>query len=370
MSFTLEDFLEANKKEREKERETDLLKIRDMIESGVSSEINKVVEPLAQQQKRFETESNKRIANLEAEVVSIRSLLQERNVPTQNQTYANTCHQASLVTNAQGDKIKSNIAAAKKVIYLQPIYQREDVERQKRMYSTCDDSEAMRYAVREYLVDELKIPAEDIPPINRIFPPFNTLNYDRLYVEFHTEHAADLVASHARIIKKPDHHVGLYFPRMFQARFRALNKIAKSLREAPGLNKGDLKTKVVYGNDDIKLLSRSRDGRWASVAVDLSSLPPIQPDAQITSSSPPKGRNRRSPASNSKRPANSPLQSDSKQARGEHDSEDSENINQNTNEFGPIVEAPNTILHTNGDNRQPLSSSNSSSEPLNLAIPT
>ena len=154
------------------------------------------------------------------------------------------------------------------------------MERQKRMHSVVDDSDAMRFAAVEFIVDELKVPSSDIPQIVRVFSPHNTPNYDRLYVEFDTEFSAEFVASHSRLIRKPDHHVGLYFPRMFQPRFRALNKIAKSIREAPGMKKGDEKTKIIYGTCDIQLLSRTQSGRWTPVQIDLSSLPPIQTDAQ------------------------------------------------------------------------------------------
>ena len=84
MTFTLEEFLKANddleKKraaEREKEREADLLKIADMIKTGVNSEIAKAIEPLAQQQRSFEFESSKRISTLESEMNNIKNLLQQ-----------------------------------------------------------------------------------------------------------------------------------------------------------------------------------------------------------------------------------------------------------------------------------------------------
>ena len=159
------------------------------------------------------------------------------------------------------------------------------------------------------------IPASEIPKITKIFPPYGVSEYERLYVEFESEHAADYVSFHARNIRKGDIHVGPYFPRMFQARFRALNKIAKSLREAPGVDKGDIKTKIVYGVFDLQLLSRTRNTRFTPVDLDIACLPDIQLDVLPPTSSPPKGRNRSVSASTSKRMASSPLQSDSKHAR-------------------------------------------------------
>ena len=96
---------------------------------------------------------------------------------------------------------------------------------------------------------------------------------------------------------------------------RVLRLIAKSIREAPGLSKGDVKTKVVYGMSDIQLLSRPRNGRFTPVTVDLDTLPPIQRDMPPQSSSPPLGRSRSTSAISGKRTASSPLQSNPKHPR-------------------------------------------------------
>ena len=117
------------------------------------------------------------------------------------------------------------------------------------------------------------------------------------------------------------------------------------------VKKGDVKTKIIYGTCDIQLLSRTRSGRWTPVQIDLSSLPPIQTDAQSPSSSPPKGRNRDAPVTKQKRLANSPLQSDAKQAR-----EDATLHTDHQPSDVAIEESP--------------SSSNTPPQPLNLSVLT
>ena len=178
----------------------------------------------------------------------------------------------------------------------------------------------------------MKVSEPELPKIVKVFPPANSPNYDRLYVEFDTEHSADYASSFKRNIRKSDIHVGSYFPRMFQARFRALNSHARLIREAPGLNKGDVKTKVVYGTTDMHILSRTRDGRWRQVNLDIESLPPVQLNATDSSSSPPIGRNRVVFQNNQKR-AGSPLENDSKVQKGSHDSDEQnkESVDDNAN---------------------------------------
>ena len=94
---------------------------------------------------------------------------------------------------------------------------------------------------------------------------------------------------------------------MFQPRLKVVGDEARRIREAPGLNKGDMKTKIVYADEDIQLLSKPRDGRWSRVFLNPEYLPPILTNTSNPSSSPPAGRNRAAPPDNFKRSASSPL---------------------------------------------------------------
>ena len=82
MSFSLEDFMKANEDlekkralERAKEHEDDLRKIHQMIQSGVSSEVSKALEPLTNKHNNLEAESNACFAYLEAEISGIKDIL-------------------------------------------------------------------------------------------------------------------------------------------------------------------------------------------------------------------------------------------------------------------------------------------------------
>ena len=340
MSFTLEDFLkvsEEQERKRSAERAEDLEKFAKMIKIGVKEEISEVIKPIVEQQKQFEdtTKENMKalkadsdttkdkIKSLEEDISDIKEMLRA-GVPQPQpaaQVHPPCTQQRHQVVEkpSSGDleSVKVAISAAKKIIYLQPIYKEKDVARQYRMHEKVEnDDQAMLLAVKEYLKDELKVREGDMPPIVRVFAPAGSRDYDRVYVEFDSEHSADYISSFAQNLRKQDHHVGLYFPRMFQARFRALTTLAKNIREAPGLNKGDMKTKIVYGNDDIHLLTRPRDGRWSRAHICLDNLPPILVHSSAPTSSPPQGRNREIPKETTKRPAESPLGNTQKSHRG------------------------------------------------------
>ena len=196
---------------------------------------------------------------------------------------------------------------------------KKDVERQYRQKDgVTNDDQAMLAAVMEYLEGELKCKGEAVPRIVNVFPPANSPDYVRLYVEFEDEVSANYVASFARVLRKPDHQVSLYVPRCFQPRFQALNAYAKTLRTAPGLNSGDLKTKVRYGRADFILQTKPRNGRWSEVQVLSKNIPPLFPPGATdqTGSSPPPGRLRGSPSPPTGRPGASPPSYQNKRGAG------------------------------------------------------
>jgi hypothetical protein len=99
--------------------------------------------------------------------------------------------------------------------------------------------------------------------------------------------------------------------------YRACNNQALSIRTAPGLSRGDIKTKVQYGLEDFKLMMKPRNGYWRETTFDLSNLPQLQPPgtARLTGTlSPPTARPRDSPP-NSKRSAPSPLERPTKASK-------------------------------------------------------
>ena len=98
---------------------------------------------------------------------------------------------------------------AKRVVSLQPIHRTKDVKRQLKYEHVTNDDEAMLSAVKEYLECEMKCKNPDVPKIVNIFPPANSTEYDRLYVEFDTEQSAQYVNSFSRFLNKRDHQVSI-----------------------------------------------------------------------------------------------------------------------------------------------------------------
>lgn len=321
MSLTLDDFLKINKanneaydlerardrQERAEERASDLDAISKLIESGVKEEVTRVIQPI---QEKNET----RLGCLESQMNEIKNLLRSglsADPPLSSNPTTNSSSEGSPgVVTAESEVIVA-ISNARRIISLQPIHKEKDVGRQFRMHDhVTNDQEAMLSAVLEYLKCEMRFNLEELPKIVKIFPPANTPVYDRLYIEFESEHSAEYVSSFARLLRKSDRQVSIYVPGYFQARFRAFNNKALLIRTAPGLSRGDVKTKVKYGLDDFKLMMKPRNGYWKETSIDLSNFPPMQPPgtAGPTSTlSPPPRRPRDSPTTG-KRSAPSPLE--------------------------------------------------------------
>ena len=350
MALTLEDFLKHSKlnaeeleqqreldcQERAAEREQDkkvraaeyqsqLEAIDNLVKKGVKDEVTRVLQPI---QEKNET----RIDTLEKDMAQIKNLLTHpktdsfRELPRAHPFVSepappvhhvlsphvqNSRPSTGNITSAVSD----TLARVRRILALQPIL-KKDVERQFRMNDNLkDNDDAMIAAAREFIHCELKCKFPDHPTIVKVFPPANTKDYDRLYVEFDTEQSANYVASFARFIKKTDHQVSLYVPSCFQQRFQAFNTEAFMLRTAPGLHPGDVRTKVTYGSHDFHLLSKPRDGRWSRVNLNTSHFPPLHAPGPSSSqaSSPPPGRPRDSPSpTRPKRGASSPLENENK----------------------------------------------------------
>ena len=335
----------ADLKIRAEERAADLAKINNMIESGVRAEVERVVEPI-------QVRINERVGVVEAEILKLKDLLipgpgkvppqvQPADVHPQVVPYHDV--QPSLV---QSDDVTVTLSKAKRIISLQPIHWSKDVERQKRQHENINtNDEAMHSAVMEYLRAELKVRESDVPRIVSIFPPANTPQFDRLYVEFENEYSADFVSSFARVLRKSDHQVSIYVPRCFQPRFQALNAYAKSVRAALGTSPGDIKTKIKYGKTDFVLLTKSRNGRWTEDKTVPPSFPPLLPSGASVRSeaSPPPGRSRGSPSPpnpSKKRGAPSPLERMSKACRS------SENLFSDHNQSPTPQQTPGTPPYT------------------------
>ena len=253
MSLTLEDFLRitserdiAMKKQRDldlieqakqrtedesiraRERKEHLDAISKLIESGVKSEVRKFIDPLQKQ-------NDERMHKIESELCDLRNLLHSNPLATSSQSRGNTVRvdhsppaSASGVSSAINSSVSTSseivnaVSKARRTISLKPIY-KKDVDLQYRSNKDIvSEHDAMVAAVSDYLFYELKY-RNSVPNIVRVFPPANSSDFDRLYVEFESEYDADYISSFSRFIRKPDHQVSIYVPRGFQQRFRAFN---------------------------------------------------------------------------------------------------------------------------------------------------
>ena len=349
MALTLEDFLkhtkqnaeeaekqrELDRQERATERENDkkekaaeyksqLEAIDVLVKKGVQDEVTRVLNPIQEK-------NDNRIGTLEKDMAQIKNLLTHSKTPSFQELpghqpepsepahvhpvhplpVQNTLPSIGNISSGVGQ----TLSRVRRILAFQPILTR-DVERQFRMNDNLkDNDEAMIAAAKEFIHYELKCKFPDQPKIVKVFPPVNSKDFDRLYVEFDTEQSASYIASFARFIKKKDHQVSLYVPSCFQQRFQAFNTEAFMLRNAPGLHPGDVRTRVKYGSYDFHLLSKPRDGCWSRVNLDTSNFPPLHEPGSSSSQSPspPPGRPRDSPPpSRPKRGASSPLESENK----------------------------------------------------------
>ena len=93
-----------------------------------------------------------------------------------------------------------------------------------------DETEAKLWAVQTYFRYEMNIKSHVLATfsIDNISTPA-TENYDTIYVTFSTTTEANTVLSYTKNMRKAA-SVGIYVPKEWQERFKALNSIAYSLR--------------------------------------------------------------------------------------------------------------------------------------------
>ena len=141
-----------------------------------------------------------------------------------------------------------------------------------------DQDEAKLWAVQTYLRFEMNIKSHILATftIEDIFSL--TEVYDTIYVTFSSVTEANTVFSYTRNMRK-EAKVGIYVPKEWQGRFRALNSIAYSLRN-PTCEQLKYSTRIKWGHDDLLLYKKDPGTKyWTAVntstalpAVDLSAV--------------------------------------------------------------------------------------------------
>ena len=182
------------------------------------------------------------------------------------------------------------LQGAKQILGFSPI-KAEDISFLKDRNLVDDEQEAMKMAILEFLVYEMKVPKSitDNIVLKKVFPPAKQpTGWSTLYAEFADYSDSDLVNQYATNLL-PGRSLSIYVPHSLWPRFQVLNNIAHGYRNGPIKHK----TKIKYGLTDFVLLVKPKDQNtpWTYPRLDL---PPLRLSAYDgnPSSSPPPGRPR------------------------------------------------------------------------------
>ena len=100
-------------------------------------------------------------------------------------------------------------------------------------FGDIEPEEAIRLAAIEALRLELNVRESEISEddIANTFLPVRPTKVPRVYIRFHKQEHADLCLRLAKSLRDSDVKIFRYFPRQFQARVRALENAAYTLRK-------------------------------------------------------------------------------------------------------------------------------------------
>ena len=181
------------------------------------------------------------------------------------------------------------LQGAKQILGFSPI-KAEDISHLKDK-NLVDEQEAMKMAIVEFLVYEMKVPTSitDNIVLTKVFPPAKQPSgWSTLYAEFADSSESNLVNQYATNLL-PGRSLSIYVPHSLWPRFQVFNNIAHGYRNGPVKHK----TKIKYGLTDFVLLVKPKDQNtpWTYPRLDL---PPLRLSAYDgnPSSSPPPGRPR------------------------------------------------------------------------------
>ena len=137
-----------------------------------------------------------------------------------------------------------------------------------------DSSEAKLWAVQTYLRYEMNIKSHVLATlsIENIFTPASE-NFNTVYVTFSSITEANTVYSYSRNMRR-EVTVGIFVPKEWQERLKALNHIAYGLRFPPS-GQAKFNTRIKWGNSDLVLYKKEPGTRVWSVVNIRKPLPPI-----------------------------------------------------------------------------------------------
>lgn len=311
---------EALNLKRDQERSEDFLKISDLIQTTVKTQIRDAIDPISKRQDELETKTSDQYNAMVSEFSNLKQSI-DKSQPPQNQNLPshpapaanpllNTVHQPPTHPRSPGPTTTPYLPlwditqTAERTVGFQPLV-KGDIDDICRVHKTNDIQYAMKLLILEYLKFEMKNDVTKLSNIVKVFPPAKPI-WNTLYVEFDTRASTQTVYWYTRFLRDKEHKVTMYVPHQYWAQFDHLGNIAHKYRQPPNVHK----TRTKFGQRDMYLQVRAPNSyNW--LTVDVPDLPPLtlqqhQPDMSISPSLAP-GRSRTSAAP--KRGPSSPAES-------------------------------------------------------------
>ena len=310
---------EANNLKRDQERSEDLLKISNVIQNTVKTQISDAIAPISNRQDEFERKTTAQLNAMVAEFANLKQSLDQPKPPLNQgpstspvpppNPLPNTLHQPPpqpkppRPTTSSDQPLRDIINSAERTVGFQPLC-KEDVDDICRVHDTNDVQYAMKILILEYLKFEMKNNVTELSNIMKVFPP-DKPNWNTLYVEFDTRASTQTVYWYTRFFRDKEHKAIMYVPHQYWDQFEHLGNIAYEYRQPPNVHK----TRTMFGHRDLYLQVRAPNSYlWHT--VDVPDLPPLTlekhlPDKNISPTLAP-GRTRASAPP--KRGASSPAE--------------------------------------------------------------
>ena len=292
-------YMEKLKSERVEEIKT----LTTVLTEGVKNEVTAALQPFEEKQKNLDENQQsivleqsvmkEQLCAIQQQLAQLQPRRPHQPPPClpQSSTQA-VSSENEHIENSESKEISKIIAEAKKIVGFSPMPY-DDLQWLKEEHSIEDDTEAMIFAIKEFLDREMKVPRHILDRLHivKVFPPAQQLQWNRLYAEFSDIQSANLVHSYARNLK-PNTSVFIWVPHQFYQRFRVIKDEEYKLRKS----REEWKTKIKFGTSDLVLMKRPKNGgSWSDVNLSDLPLPPIDilAGASSSSESPPKGRSRK-----------------------------------------------------------------------------
>ena len=368
-------FLERMEEKREKEKLELVERMEDM-----KKEVKGAVKSVSDRQDKMEVEQEhikNDIGVLKSQMEEIKKLVQEPVVQSQGEQHHQEGTQQHQLHVEPGTKSYSKVvefSAQKKLLEYLPS---EVSERQKALdlldlgrrtvslhplqLKDCeleikrgakDQNEAKLWAAQTYLRYEMNIKSHILATftIEDIF--VLSENYDTMYVTFSSSIEANTVFSYTKNMRK-EAKVGIFVPKEWQDRFKALNTIAYGYRNPIG-DQPKFNTRIKWGNSDL-VLHRKAPGTkyWTALTINTA-LPAVDLAAVVQPRmSPAPGRQAREAGKRTRSDSSGPdsptdLKSNRSRSRSVRSRSESVQINPQPpadSDKGQAVQDPGKVIH-------------------------